>query len=127
MPYIITTSTPPTGTPRERTAYTMWGTVTRTAVATLDEARMAVASIYDGFTYTDVETAMDNCWEAENLPEAGKTIGPLPDGTVIEVARADWMDFERMVVPGPVAAAVPITTFDDDDYRDALIRAYNAR
>ncbi len=98
----------------------------RTAVATHFEARETAAHIIEQTVGGDPD------WEsiytdAQNVSELGDTFGPLPDGTVIEVKRVDWMDFERLVVPGPVATAVPITTFDDDDYRDGLLRAFNAQ
>lgn len=70
----------------------------RRAVATLDEARTAAAE-HASAAYGDAEITehLDAGTAALNLPEAGGTIGPLPDGTVIEVRHASWDD---LVGPG---------------------------
>jgi hypothetical protein len=96
-----------------------------TAVATLAEAQDIVAEDLQHFDFD----AFPDHPLADGIPtltDFGGDIGPLPDGTVIEVRWIDWMNFERMVIPGTVAATIPITTFDDDDYRDSLLRAFNA-
>ena len=88
MPYIITTHTVAVAslTPsRNRSG----GTASR-AVTTLDEARATAIEVVDrlpGDGYNEWHA------EADNLPDAGGTIGPLPDGTVIEVARVEWEPF----------------------------------
>lgn len=107
MPYIIRIPSHPDAIARPDTL---------TAVATLDEARIAVANIYDGVEYADVETAMDNCWSAENLHESGGTVGPLPDGTVIEVAPVTLAE----LAGSPVANYNPARTAD-------VIATFNAR
>jgi hypothetical protein len=57
----------------------------RTAVATLDEARGAADRIVlDGYA-DSFKSANDDRNALLALPESGGTIGPLPDGTVIEV------------------------------------------
>ena len=53
----------------------------RTAVATLDEARTSAREAVAGKPYDMINPAN----VALALPESGGTIGPLPDGTVIEV------------------------------------------
>lgn len=68
-------------------------------VDTPEEAREAVVEIIDGYgwgsatgadaTYAELER------EAMALPEAGGTVGPLPDGTVIEVAALSSDGGER--------------------------------
>lgn len=78
MPYIITT------THGERDM--RWPRVTRRAVATLDEAREAARESVNAI---DVGLFRE-CEQAELLPEHGGTIGPLPDGTVIEVEPATY-------------------------------------
>ena len=81
--YIITTTTPdtdpgPKGPPQ----------VTRRAVATLDEARTAVADIVRQ-RYPDRHPKTLMVRAALTMrPEQGGTVGPLPDGTVIEVRPA---------------------------------------
>jgi hypothetical protein len=115
MPYIITTKRP--ADPLTISDDASWAH-TRTAVATLDEARNRVLDI--------AQRPRAIVWVERYISESGGTVGPLPDGTVIEVRWIDWMDFERMIIPGTVAATIPIATFDDDDYRDGLLRAFNA-
>jgi hypothetical protein len=108
MPYIITTINDCT-----------------TAVATLDEVNAAVRAECERVGGAPRTIWTDPAIYNRSL-HGGGTVGPLPDGTVVEVRWIDWMDFERMVVPGTVAAAIPITTFDDDNYRDSLLHAFNA-
>ena len=78
MPYIITTQTT-TNDPRVKNP------PTRTAVATLDEARREVTRTIDHIEAREPWQYSD---EARNLSESGGTI-PLPDDTVIEVKRVD--------------------------------------
>ena len=62
--------------------------ITRTAVATLDEARTVAYFACDrAKPYEDPFKD-----EACDLPTEGGTIGPLPDGTVIEVREVLWGD-----------------------------------
>jgi len=61
--------------------------VSRTAVATLDEAR---AYLTDGTYIFDGPGLSDHLAALRELPESGGTIGPLPDGTVIEVRPIEW-------------------------------------
>lgn len=79
MPYIITTLHPwaDANEPARRAR-------TRTAVATLEEARAAIKRSVNAIGTPDDRFA------AHHLPESGGTIGPLPDSTVIEVRRVDW-------------------------------------
>ena len=79
MPYIITTIPAPgafhdNGSPVFET---------RTAVATLDEADLYLQRL-DQWQSVDVR----------DLPAEGGTVGPLPDGTVIEMRPASWMDLK---------------------------------
>jgi hypothetical protein len=120
LPYIITTSTPDDVVPHESGVRFA---IDRTAVATLDEARdvanaanddaceriHAEREAYEGLA--DFESAAATI---DDLPAEGGTIGPLPDGTVIEV---------RHVEPETIAryADVPFTDLD------AVIAAYNNR
>lgn len=83
--------------------------VSRRAVATLDEARVAVSEA----------TGFDPGWPRL---ESGGTIGPLPDGTVIEVGRASYMTLWD-ALPETDRPAVPDE--DDDEGRTAIIDAYN--
>ena len=63
----------------------------RTAVATLDEARHEAWGVVQGRNWmTDVSAYQAVSDEARALPTEGGTVGPLPDGTVIEVAPMGW-------------------------------------
>jgi hypothetical protein len=55
------------------------------AVATLEEARRVVGRACLGSTSLNLE----NIEQARTLPDSGGTVGPLPDGTVIEVVRVE--------------------------------------
>ena len=81
MPYIITTTAddPHVGTPAMERV-----TVTRIAVATLDEARRITAREYREHVHRFM--GFDTRW----ITESGGTVGPLPDGTVIEVQSVSW-------------------------------------
>ena len=80
----------------------------RRAVATLEEARrMAWRTAEFGTWSSDAVT--------ETLPESGGTVGPLPDGTVIEVEPASWDD---LVGPGGWNASTS---------EAEVVDAYNAR
>ncbi len=88
MTYVITTRTVVPYEPHRRTS--------RVAVASLDEpkgARTTVGwAIVDWFERAERHGDPESLrlqGEAMDLPESGGTIGPLPDGTVIEVA-AGW-------------------------------------
>lgn len=74
-PYIVTVTTAervrPDSPLRE-------GIQTRRAVATLDEAREAC-----------IDAGHPRGMDGWKLPESGGTVGPLPDGTTIEVRETD--------------------------------------
>jgi hypothetical protein len=80
MPYIITTG---------YHALTQWIETDRRAVATLDEASEIVIAAF--------ESQFSGIVNVSGIDESGGTIGPLPDGTVIEVEHASWDD---LVGPG---------------------------
>lgn len=62
-------------------------TLSRHEVATLEEARDAARAIFNAPDETQSE-AFERAWAATwDIPEQGGTVGPLPDGTVIEVER----------------------------------------
>lgn len=84
MPYVITT----TETRGVVTRRTMQATLRRCAVATLDEAIQWVCEYAD--EYDDPTPSFDAL--ASSIVPNGGTIGPLPDGTVIEVTYAHVTD-----------------------------------
>jgi hypothetical protein len=122
MPYIIVTETP---SPLDQQG--VEPTIDRTAVATLDEARWNVADAigraewsteapgqpWDGAFTPDERGQAD-----EAVSESGGTVGPLPDGTVIEVRSVEWS-----------ALADHVADERDQHIRDspdAILAAFNA-
>lgn len=87
--------------------------VSRRAVATLEEAQ---AWAHGG---------MDMFYEAAlAIPETGGKVGPLPDGTVIEVEPVAWADLNEVTGEIPMwSADRPIT---DDVAMRRIIAAFNA-
>jgi hypothetical protein len=64
---------------------------TRTAVATLEEARAAAfRTVTDTPGYASCIGFPTDAAIATALTADGGTIGPLPDGTMIDVRPADW-------------------------------------
>lgn len=85
MPYIVTTHRPG----KYERPIEDGDRYSHTAVATLDEAREKAGAVYGaGPTFI-----------AEKISESGGTIGPLPDGTVVEVRRIGWADLARQAEP----------------------------
>jgi hypothetical protein len=84
MPFIITTTRHlPSMESHDTMEY-----VERRAVATLEEARtLASDAVYDAGLKTVVDAE-----QAFTIPVSGGSVGPLPDGTVIEVEHASWDD-----------------------------------
>jgi len=126
MPYIITTHQ--SGLTAEEVAREVAHNPTghgfrgysRTAVATLDEA------------LSDVSTIVCNLMAGENfgqyqdqfraIGDSGGSVGPLPDGTVIEVQRATW---ERLTHDAGLPIwHLPIQPLPAERHR--IIRAFNA-
>lgn len=115
MPYIITAGYRPPGPGASLEA------TFRCAVATLEEARKAAARKImeqdSPFGHYDERMAMAVERVTRETSEAGSTVGPLPDGTVIEVERVDEQElWSRLGEP--------------EGYREGdvgeLIAAYNA-
>jgi hypothetical protein len=95
MPYIITTKRPNECPSRVGFADDMRVTGRR-AVATLEEARDGSIDIV-----RHAGPPVGEYFEAEKianrLPESGGTVGPLPDGTLIEVERKTWKSLAEQV------------------------------
>jgi hypothetical protein len=131
MPYIITTlDTARHGEPMEDQSAADVDGATRTAVATLEEARdkahEAVHAAYraaypvhaDGRTGEHSDAQRAHRWrniEISNLPESGGTVGPLPDGTVIEVRQVTLAEL----------AGSPVANYNPAHPTD-VIAAFNA-
>jgi hypothetical protein len=120
MPYVITTKGPSTipgvGTLREAVE-------SRRAVATLEEASEACCEIIDAIPGIDDEHRHDpKLQPAYRLSECGGTVGPLPDGTVIEVERVSWLTLSSRVPDTDQAAGWLM--FNE---WDKVLDAFNAR
>jgi hypothetical protein len=122
-PYIVTTKRPtePDAIVRpERIA-----SVSRRAVATLEEARryaLTVADEHEGEMWSPAMLAAVYEFGGEG------TVGPLPDGTVIEVEQATWrMLWEQSGLPGTAMTTLRDAERGDRGAQDHIIDAYNAR
>jgi hypothetical protein len=110
MPYIVTTKRPVDAVDcgHPEAPRNGWP-VSRRAVATLEESIRAVA---------DAQTMAVGFTTGVTLPESGGTVGPLPDGTVIEVERVGWFDVaervrgKRLVPAGRAAQAELLDAFN---------------
>lgn len=87
------------------------------AVASLEEAAKVIYTAA-GQQTTPSDWSYDQC--LCKLPDSGGSVGPLPDGTVIEVEAKSW--FELMDDVMPHVAAQPTA-----DWRPAILAAFNAR
>jgi hypothetical protein len=131
MPYIIATKRPGIGT-SEGLSIQPGGffsqrlaSVTRRAVATLEETQALLREAIIGSAHPDVAPRLSlsttECLmyhgTISSLPKTGGTIG-LPDGTVIEVEFTNWADMAKSI-------GKPYSKYD---WRaDELLDAFNAR
>lgn len=95
--------------------------VHRRAVATLDEARERCFRAWGPFDHPDgrdVNQRVPYLDSVRALPDSGGTIGPLPDGTVIEVERVTYDDLGGALSAGAWLPEGPLTEPD-------LIAAFN--
>lgn len=108
MPYIITVKrrvdAPDLYRPEEVPERIALSTMSRRAVATLGEARKRC---HDAVLNSELpnHAAMDPAHDlfydaALALPEQGGPLGPLPDGTVIEVEEVEWTELIGPYGPG---------------------------
>ena len=112
MPYVITTRTPSGYSYSRtdcRTGYIVRGPGGQFACRTIDSAkdacaprvsRVAVATLDEAQHEVDVITAGR---DASVVPESGCTIGPLPDGTIIEVKAVTTRELSEQTESAPLA------------------------
>ena len=118
MPYVITTKRP------EQNEGGRGGVVrpphfSRRAVATLEEARQRIVFALAHGEHMSEDARMAGWIGAEKrITENGGTVGPLPDGTVIEVERVGY----RYLLDGLLVA--PGT--NERSWAE-ILDAYNAR
>jgi hypothetical protein len=105
-PYVVTTKR----RDEDQPGVTVSRVLSRRAVATLGEAR-GLAALSCGISNPEHLRA------ASRLPESGGTVGPLPDGTVIQVERVTWAE----LLPMDERPLLPHMT------QRELLDAYNAR
>jgi hypothetical protein len=112
MPYTITTTLPlADGRPHA---------VANRAVATLDEARSAIQT--DLCDWHDATGPDDpNIVATLDLSESGGTIGPLSDGSTIEVKHVRWDDLRDELRTLGVALS-----YDHGHAAEAILEAFNA-
>jgi len=110
MPYTITTTTPVR--PRPANDWRTRAKVSRHAVTTLEKAQLAAWGIVQGRTWdSDVSAYQAASDKARTLPKDGGTIGPLPDGTVIEVV---------LTTDAALLATISTEGIDVEAYNDAI-------
>jgi hypothetical protein len=119
MPYIVTTKRPAKVDHDEERAEREH--VSRRAVATLEEARDFIYSLCAETDVDDERIADD----IDRLPESGGTVGPLPDGTVIEVEQGP--DEEQMLRDLREWVGMHYAPMGHDDVARLWCDAYNAR
>lgn len=133
MPYIIKTKQLKTGTydesrsgmPGPIQTHTL-PTLTQFAVATLDDAREYVQEITEGGLPDESRQDITRLLlAARDLPDAGGTIGPLPDGTVIEVQRVTWEGMAFHTNMKPEFVRVLNHGGDVDAFHARMIDAFN--
>lgn len=132
MPYLVTTTTPEPALPPIGNERDDGGPdVTRRAGATLEEAR---AACHAALTTCDLNPAAQ--FDAQyaiqyRVNASGGTVGPLADGTVIEVAPARWIDLidanDPMRATRAMWADGEMHPHKRDQVRAEIIDAYNAR
>jgi hypothetical protein len=85
MPYVVTTKRP---RPQEGGCGEILAVVSRRAGGTLEEAQAEAHRIVNAQPHRLSDPLWNNAIEA--WPKSGGTVGPLPDGTVIEVEPVEW-------------------------------------
>jgi hypothetical protein len=96
------------------------------AVRTLDEARSAAyEQVVQAVNDSEHEAApgdwlKDACCD---LPAAGGIVGPLPDGTVIDVQHVTWPILYRLAGRPGVPGSLTVTEQETVDAYNALVRA----
>jgi hypothetical protein len=89
-------------------------TVSQLAVATLEEAKAESAALLEGHEYTN-----DEFFATALIPESGGTVGPLPDGTTIQVEP-----IQRTELAAHTGCTVVQWMCSTDD---ELVAAFNAK
>lgn len=132
MPYIITTKVP-RATARtangadleafERRTTPDYDVRSHRAVATLDNARLVVRTLVvdSALSRGTTEGYPASARIADPITESGGAVGPLPDGTLIEVEELSWLSLAARIpdCPPVISAHLMLKRFD------LVIDAYN--
>ena len=119
MPYIITTLPEFQGDRANGAGFKQ--NVTRTAVATLDEARDVCWKALADVPRYGLQEAAINSAQVHDLTAEGGTVGPLPDGTVIEVQAVCW----NWIIGMADDAGIDTDAVHEDGGDLAILAAYN--
>ena len=89
---------------------------TRRAVATLEEAKRHANGVIDGSGYAHIEQVAESYSKVDALSSAGGLVGPLPNGTIIDVECIGWQELARRLctvdLGTEVARAADIDTYN---------------
>lgn len=104
MPYIVTAYGPNLDQPNVHDG------ISRRAVATLETARQHLLDRYGSWWTSGMHESLAR--EIVTLPESGGTVGPLPDGTIIEVERVSLNDLRTGIGTFDMSPAEVIAAFN---------------
>jgi hypothetical protein len=101
--------------------------VSRRAVATLEEAWAEAHRIVNAQPHRLSDPLWNNAIEA--WPKSGGMIGPLPDGTVIEVGASSWVHLALEARRDKSLRPLPVVEAGQGDLKAAaaIIAAFNAK
>jgi len=100
---------------------------TRIAVATLGEARASVdRAVTDTPGYTASVGFPTDAAIADAISESGGSVGPLPDGTTIEVRPVAWRDLIQTMLDAGEDNYPPLI-WDTAEDRADILTAFNAQ
>jgi hypothetical protein len=114
MPYIVTAKRPCA------TEYGAQFSLSRRAVATLEEAQETAWDVACNHLGGDPAPFVA-------LPESGGTVGPLPNGTVIEVEQTTWAALAEAADEDWWIALAEREDEGNATARQTILDAYNAR
>lgn len=93
--------------------------LSRRAVATLEEATNVACAVVDAvFPPIGTLAWMRLRGSIDTLPESGGTVGPLPDGTTIDVEAVPWWELIRDIrepLPVPFTSDDILAAFNEQE------------
>jgi hypothetical protein len=102
--------------------------VYRRAVATLEE-REVTPKLREMLPHEHPARLIAIAAEIARMPESGGTIGPLPDGTMIEVEQTNWLRLAEAagIEEAHAYSLAEAATAGAEDAQREILDAYNAR